>query len=342
MLIKLLEAISGEENVLAMLCKTTIARKVYHYAMKKKIGMQEVLIYNIDAKKHFDVSADACLFICKLAKSYNAIDCSIYEDLSRKYPSYSIGIRDNLLISDIRTYEELRFLKGVNTYAWRSGIKHDLAKVMELRKEGDYFINGFGQKCKLEENYIYPLLKSSDLANNRIEEPKFWIIVPQKYIGEDTEIIKVKAPLTYQYLEKYRDLFLKRASVIYRNKPDFAIFGIGAYSFANWKIAISGLYKKLNFKKVGCYENKPHMLDDTCYFLPCENEEEADTLLSLLNSDISKKFLNSMIFWDSKRPITSSILQNLNISRLYKYLSKEKSILKFAQVNEKCQLLIHI
>jgi len=30
-----------------------------------------------------------------------------------------------------------------------------------------------------------------------------------------------------------------------KNKPDFSIFSVGAYTFAPWKIAISGLYKKI-------------------------------------------------------------------------------------------------
>lgn len=84
-------------------------------------------------------------------------------------------------------------------------------------------------------------------------------------------------------------------------------------------MAISGFYKKLEFKTVGSCENKPIVLDDTCYFIPCEFEKEANKICSLLNSKVGREFFEAFIFWDAKRPITVEILQKLSIVKLEKF-----------------------
>lgn len=91
---------------------------------------------------------------------------------------------------------------------------------------------------------------------------------------------------------------------------------MGPYSFAPWKVAISGLYKSLNFVKVGPQGGKPVMLDDTCYFLPCDSEEKADEILKVLESREAMGFLKSIIFWDAKRPISVDILKRLQLDRI--------------------------
>jgi hypothetical protein len=114
----------------------------------------------------------------------------------------------------------------------------------------------------------------------------------------------------------HADRLDRRASSIYRNRPRFSIFGVGKYTFAPWKVAISGFYKQLIFTKLGQYAGKPIVLDDTCYFLPCASEAEADELMRLLNGPVARDYLSSLIFWDTKRPITAEILQTLDLDRL--------------------------
>jgi hypothetical protein len=71
-------------------------------------------------------------------------------------------------------------------------------------------------------------------------------------------------------------LLAKRGSSIYRDKPDFSIFGVGEYTFSPWKVAIAGMYKSLGFVKVGMRDGKPIVFDDTTNFLPCPSEAAAD------------------------------------------------------------------
>ena len=105
-------------------------------------------------------------------------------------------------------------------------------------------------------------------------------------------------------------------SSIYRSRPRFSVFGVGPYSFAPWKVAISGFYKHLNFRCIGPIEGKPVVLDDTCYFLPCQTEHDARIIAQLLNSQTAKGFFRSFIFWDAKRPVTAQLLASLDLAAL--------------------------
>jgi hypothetical protein len=135
-------------------------------------------------------------------------------------------------------------------------------------------------------------------------------------VGEDTSGISAKAPRTWDYLHSHRKLFEARKSSIYANRVPFALFGIGEYSFAPWKVAISGLHKTPRFVLVESFQNKPVFFDDACYFLPFQTEEEAIVVANILNSEPCLRFISSLLFDDSKRPITVDLLARLNIHAL--------------------------
>jgi len=107
-----------------------------------------------------------------------------------------------------------------------------------------------------------------------------------------------------------------RKSTIYQNSPRFAIFGVGDYTFKPWKIAIGGLYKKLEFRLIGEITNKPVVFDDTVYFLSFDDEEVARQTFELFNSSAAINFYSSIVFWDEKRPLKSSVLNCLNLALL--------------------------
>ncbi len=314
MFVRILHWLENREAVMAMLCKTAVARKVLSYAWKNNLHLSYAAIHTIDAKKYFNASVDACLLVCKFSPATYKMTSYVFESLEAKEPAREIGMMDGQLIASIELFERWKHLWGESPYKWRSGIKHDCAKVMELTKEGNLYRNSFGELVELEADYLYPMLKSSDVVNGL--EPKRWMLVPQKSVRDDTASIEHTAPKTWTYLLRYAHLFDKRGSSIYKKRSRFSIFGVGDYSFSPWKVAISGLYKRLVFRVVGSYENKPTVLDDTCYFLSFQTKEEAEHVASLLNSQAAKEFFETFIFWDAKRPITVDILQRLDVSKL--------------------------
>ncbi|MCY4491155.1 MAG: SAM-dependent DNA methyltransferase [Thaumarchaeota archaeon] len=315
MLIHLLKHLTGHHAVLAMLCKTSVARKVLHYSWAKNFSILKSSIYSIDAFKHFGVAVDACLLVIILQPNATSNECTVYSNLDAVDGMSAIGLRDGCLIADLKLYVSYDHLSGTSSLRWRSGIKHDCARVMELRRTEDGFVNKLGEHPELESTYIYPFFKSSHLANTNTASPHY-VIVTQQLVGEDTAPIKKCAPKTWSYLQSHKKFFERRASTVYKNKPSFSIFGVGKYSFASWKVAISGFYKRLNFCCVGPVDGKPTILDDTCYFMPCQSRHDAVALTKLLNSESSKQFFASRVFWDTKRPITAHLLSNLNLEKL--------------------------
>jgi hypothetical protein len=220
------------------------------------------------------------------------------------------------LVSDLRTYRRLKHLEGLCPYQWRSGVKHDCASVMELRpSNGQSLVNKLGEQVRIEPDYLFPLLKCSDLANGRVA-PERLVIVTQRRVGEDTNRIAQTAPRTWDYLNSHRKLFEARRSSIYSGRVPFALFGIGDYAFAPWKVAVSGLHRTPRFVVIGPVDNKPVLFDDTCYFVPFADESEARVVAEILNSRECAEFLESLTFTDSKRPITVELLQRLNICTL--------------------------
>lgn len=317
MLLQYMDWLRGRIGTIAVLCKTAVAHKILAQAWQENYPIKSARLYTINAMQHFAAAVDACLFVLESAPGATSRDCARFGSLDDHQPAHQIGFHDGLLIADLASYKRQQHLYGIidPAYTWRSGIKHDCAKVMELACTGGTLHNGLGESVELESIYLFPLLKSSDIGNGRTQARGF-MLVPQRTPGEDTTTIAILAPRTWQYLQAHADLLSKRGSSIYRNRPAFSIFGVGAYSFAPWKVAISGFYKKLCFIKVGPIGQQPVVFDDTVYFLACRSEEEADFLCSLLNSQAAHEFYNSMIFWSDKRPITVDLLKRLSLKQL--------------------------
>jgi hypothetical protein len=110
---------------------------------------------------------------------------------------------------------------------------------------------------------------------------------------------------------------------VYRNRPRFSIFGVGDYTFSPHKVAIAGFYKRLSFRRLGSFQGKPTVLEDTAYFLPCRTKKEAAYLCSLLDSEPAQEFYSAFIFWDAKRPITAEVLRRLDLRRLAAQLGSQ-------------------
>ena len=63
-------------------------------------------------------------------------------------------------------------------------------------------------------------------------------------------------------------------------------------------------------------ERRPVMLDDTCYFLPFDDERSAARAAAALRSPLASTWFRARIFWDDKRPIRKSVLQSLDLRLL--------------------------
>lgn len=324
MLRRNLEWLNSKSGMLVMLCKTVVARKVLLFAWQNALTILSASLYNLDAQEYFGARVNACLLLVETNPTGGSEECRVYNSLHSEQPASILGLRNGMLVSDVKSYERWRDLAGTGLKGWRSGIKHDCSKVFELHFDHDRLVNGLGEYVDLEPEVLFPLLKSSDLAAH--EKPRRLMVVPQRTMREDPTRLRVNAPKTWSYLMAHAHLLDKRRSSIYNNRPRFSIFGIGPYSFAPWKVAISGLYKKLDFVQVPPFQGRPVVLDDTCYFFPCQSEEECSLLHELVTSEPAREFLSAFIFWDAKRPITAQLLNLLDLWALARVLGKEDDV----------------
>ncbi|RCS40448.1 SAM-dependent methyltransferase [Bremerella cremea] len=312
MITHLLEALSVRGGTLAMLCKTAVARKVLLHAWQSSLPLGKCSLREINARRHFGAAVDACLLTCEVVPGSFSQSCQVFPSLEASQPTTTLGqYQGNLLASCAEFQRHQHLLAAEPSRRWRSGIKHDCRDVMQFRPEGRGLVNGLGETVELEPDYLFPLVPAGAVFRGETKQPQQMVLVPQTHTGEDTAKIESSAPRTWAYLQRHASRLAARKSSIYRGRPPFSIFGIGEYSFAKWKVAISALHKKLVFRVLGPQEGRPVMLDDTTYFLSFRTRKEAQATANRLNSDEVRSFYEAWIFWDAKRPITSEILQRL-------------------------------
>jgi len=332
MLIRLMESLDGRRGTLAMLCKTAVARKLLLHAWKHDFPLGAAAIYGMDAELHFGASVEACLLVCEFRPGCRQQTAGVYETLVARNSVSELGWRVGRVVANVEALDRWSHLvrgEPDEDYVWRSGVKHDCAAAMELRLADGRWRNKLGESVDIEPAYVFPMLKSSAVAAGRTEHPASGMIVTQFAVNAPTDVIRVTAPKTWAYLLAHAQLLDGRRSSIYRNRPRFSVFGVGEYTFAPYKVAISGFYKRLSFEVVGSYQDKPVVFDDTVNFLACRSKREAELLAGLLNSEPAAEFLSAFVFWDSKRPITVDVLRRLDLQQLAGHFGRTGELEQF-------------
>jgi hypothetical protein len=192
---------------------------------------------------------------------------------------------------------------------------------MELYEVGGRLYNKLDEAVEIEPTFVFPMMKSSEVAKSRATGNSR-MLVTQTSLKSETDNLESLAPKTWKYLSSHAAPLDARRSSIYRNRPRFCVFGVGNYTFAPYKVAISGFYKRLRFELVAPHEGRPVVFDDTVYFLPCHSLEKAELVRDLLNSSPARQFFSAFIFWDAKRPITVDILRRLDLRKLAEHLGQ--------------------
>lgn len=320
MYIKLVLELVEQEPTIALLCKTQVTRNVFAFCRKHRIPVRRFAMFRIDAKRHFGASVDACLFLADIGGTASAQTCDVHLTLESAEPSHQIGFASAELVADVDEYESSSFADVGCEFEWRQGVKHDAAAVMELRRADEALVNGHDEVVEVEPEFVYPLLKSTAVARDRLTPDRF-VVVTQTSLSSETGDLEARAPKLWTYLQAHAGQLDGRRSSIYRNRPRFAMFGIGPYTFAPWKVAISGLHKAPAFRLVGPVGGSPVVFDDTCYMLPFEERREAEAAYLALNLPATGRLLDALTFVDSKRPITKRLLRRISLAAVAAHAS---------------------
>ena len=161
---------------------------------------------------------------------------------------------------------------------------------MELHRGGNRLVKGFDEAVDLEEDFVFPLLNISGVGNGRLFSARMNMIILQSKVGQDIHPIKSGAPKTWIYLQKHVTRLDGHKNTVYQNQLRFSVFGIGDYTFTDWKIAISRFYKRVKFYVIGPMDGRPVVFGDTVYFLNMNSREDAELTVELSIPRLSKIF----------------------------------------------------
>jgi hypothetical protein len=310
-ILQLLSEFSMYNCTLAMLCKTIVAKNIMRDIDLFNFTVSNADLFTFSASEVFGVNCDAGLFVLTLG-SYAKKTCSVYDFATNNFLR-EFGWIEGTFYSDTRHQSSCAKIDGQCQLEWRQGIKHDCSRIMELESaDGVNFQNKLGEICRFTlGRFVYPLVKSSDIKSYAINRTRKYVVVPQKWVNEETSKIEHEDPVVWNYLTSHKDSLASRRSIIYKNSPKYSVFGVGSYSFSKYKIGVSGFYKEPVFSLL--WGEHPIMMDDTCYFLSFDKLKNALITLSLLNSNKCVSFLKSIAFLDSKRPYTKDILRRIDL-----------------------------
>ena len=310
-LLSVIEALQPAREIrLAFLIKRSVAFKMSRDLLGVP-GVVRARFSRIDAKRFFGASVEAGLYevVLRPNASETCNELQISPSLGAR-PSESAGILDGHFVADITAYQAARGAAASSGtgLTWRQGIKHDLARVLELRPTpGGRWANASGDVVDVEPEVLCPLFKSSDIAAGRAARRCFPLY--QFDLSGPVSDLPQRWPKLARYLEAHAELFGRRASSIYRGKPEYMLFGVGDYTCAPFKVAISGFYKVPRFRVLAAGPaGTPPLVDDTCYLLPFDRLAEAEAMAAYLNSSKVQDLLLAIGDRSAKRPFTKEVL----------------------------------
>jgi hypothetical protein len=311
--------IGKSRGVVALLCKAAVARKALHAAWREGAKFGAAALWRIDAREAFGASVDAALLVVRSDVEGATQSCDEYESLDATTPARTSGMVGELLIADLAAWsratpkqatQPMLSMKDVKPAGWRSGIKHDAAAIFELKRCSDgLYENRLGERVALEPSLVYPLLKATDLHHGRV--PTRWLLVPQRAATDDPARLLADAPLARAYLERHAVRLAARKSSVYRKRPPYSLFGLGPYTFAPWKVAVSAFHASANFRVIGPIEDQLVVFDDTCCLLAFADEAAARASAAELARAPFRDSLTARCFVEAKRPITVALLDSL-------------------------------
>lgn len=320
-ILQMLNAYKGTDSIICMLCKTSVARNVILEIDRNFISCNKIEMLNFSSQKVFGVSAAACVLIIQLSSTANTTIVCHVKDFDSLETIDALIINNHHLVSFTSNAQDF---EGICQMTWRSGVKHDCGKVMELELVNGNYVNKYKEIVDVEDDLIFPLVKSSMFKSPIIRDFKKYVIVTQQRARQDTNYIEQEYPHLWTYLNSHSADFSKRKSIIYKKSGSFSMFGVGDYSFAPYKVGVSGFYKKPLFSLLTA--DKPVMTDDTSYFLSFDNYDDAYTMMLLLNSRSVQEYLTSIAFLDSKRPYTVKLLSRVDLIKCISSVSMKELI----------------
>ncbi|MFB6091871.1 MAG: N-6 DNA methylase, partial [Haloquadratum sp.] len=172
----------------------------------------------------------------------------------------------------------------------RHGVKDDARAVFDVDRD---------DLADLEPDHVYPYLKSKHIVKYGLFGYGLHL-VPLSKANEDNEAdLRRTCPRTYAYLDAHRDRLESRSSSWLDDGPFYNVFGLGEYTWSDYKVVWCRLGFKPHFAVVSTVDDddlgeKRVVPSDHCMFVPTGDEYEAHFLCGLLNSAAYQRSLRDL------------------------------------------------
>jgi hypothetical protein len=226
----------------------------------------------------------------------------------------------------LRTDAE-RAALGTCPYRIRHGVKDDAKAVYAVDAETI-------ERHDLESDHVYPYLKSKHIVKYGLFGHDLQL-VPQRRVDEDNEDeIRTETPATYDYLDAHRDRLLDRGSSWFDDGPFYSLFGIGPYTWSEYKVVWCRLGFKPHFAVVSTITDpivgeKAVVPGDHCMFVATDDEREAHYLCALLNSAPYQRCLRD-ISSGGKSSLSKSTVEQLALPE-WTAAPRQRRLAEFSQ-----------
>lgn len=190
----------------------------------------------------------------------------------------------------------------------RHGLKDDANAVFGLDRE---------DLDALEPDRVYPYVKSRHVRKYGLTGHDLRL-VPAEKAGEDNESwLREECPRTYDYLSAHRETLLDRASSWLDKGPFYSVFGLGEYTWADYKIAWCRLGFKPDFAVISTRDDpdlgeQQVIPGDHYMFVATDHRETAHFLCALLNSAPYQRTLRD-ISSNGKASLSKSVVSELHL-----------------------------
>ena len=197
---------------------------------------------------------------------------------------------------------------GESAHEIRHGVKDDAAEVFTIDRD---------QLGALEHDHVYPYLRSKHIVKYGLFGHDLQL-VPMRTAGQDNEAeLRAAHPDTYAYLERNSERLESRSSTWLDDGPFYNLFGLGPYTWSEYKVVWCRLGFKPHFAVASTVEDrdlgeKPVVPGDHCMFVPTDDEYEAHFLCGLLNSAPYQRSIEELAS-DGKASLSKAVVSELRL-----------------------------
>lgn len=164
-----------------------------------------------------------------------------------------------------------------------------------FHKDGEHFLNGLGERTKLDEALMFPLIHAGIFGFKGARQK--WILIPHdRKTGKPLDRRTLSEyPATLSYLDEHRELLCARKGTLINTYIKrglwWALMGVGSYSFAPWKVVWEALGRKRFRPQI--VEGRWQGNQALHAFCPCESLAQAESLCEALRSESVEAWLKS-------------------------------------------------